>query len=178
MYAVSFIYFNLSLHGFFLNPFKATYFSPKIMTFFHWYHRQRLTFPSILLISLSPRSLTCHPDRCYHQKFNPKTLYFHHLAGDRVVVVHEDVSLNENAIQTTIHHRSIVPRGHLARGSVSKMLRYIYATPPNGTISGDAKQILPLTGVSSVCFGTRMLYPVWLCSCHPCNLTLILLLYH
>ena len=66
--------------------------------------------------------------------------------GGRVEAVHEEASLNENAIRTTIHHRSLVTRGRLARGSVSQILRYIYAPPQNRPRSGDAKQILPLTG--------------------------------
>ena len=116
------------------------------MDFFHHYHRQRLNFPSNLSIYLSPMSVTFCSDRCYHQKFNPEPSYFHHLAGGRVKEVHEEASPNENEKRTTIHHQSLVPRGGLARGSVPQMLRYIYAPPQNRPRSGDAKQILPLTG--------------------------------
>ena len=71
---------------------------------------------------------------------------FHHLLGGMVTEVHEEASPDENSIQTTIHHQSLVPRGHLTRGSVSQMLRYIYAPPQNRPRSGNAKQILLLTG--------------------------------
>ena len=86
------------------------------MAFFHRYHRRQLTFPSKFPISLSPTSVTTHLDQCYHLKYIPKTSYFHHFAGGRVAAVHEEASPNENTKWTTIHHRSLVPRGRLARG--------------------------------------------------------------
>ena len=115
------------------------------MAFFHRYHRRRLTFPSKLSIYLSPTSVTCRLYHYLHRKFNTKPSYFHHLVGGRVVAVHEEASLNDNRIRTTIHHQSLVPMGRLARGSVSHMLWVIYAPHQNRPRSGDAKQILPLT---------------------------------
>ena len=128
---------------------RQVFFSPRKMAFFHCYHRRQLTFPSNLSIYLSPTSVTCRSDLCYHRQFNPKPLYFHHLVGGRVAEVHEEASPNENAKRTTIHHLSLVPRGGLARGNVPQILRYIYALTQNRPISGDAKQILPLTGDSA-----------------------------
>ena len=48
----------------------------------------------------------------------------------------------------TDHHSSSIsrPQGHLAIGSVSRMLWYIHTPPHNRPISQDAKQIIPLTG--------------------------------
>ena len=115
---------------FLFHPFKASFFSPRTLALFQCYHRRRLTFPSNLSISLSPTSVTCHSDRCYHQKFNPKPLYFHHLGGGRVAAVHEEASPKENTKRTTIYHKSLVPRGRLTRGGASQMLQYIYAPPP------------------------------------------------
>ena len=66
---------------------------------------------------------------CYHRQFNTKPSYFHHLEGCRVAAVHEEASPNENAKRTAIHHQPLVPRGRLARGSVPKILWYIYAHP-------------------------------------------------
>ena len=43
----------------------------------------RIEFPSNLPISLSPTSVTFSSDCCYHQKFNPKPSYFHHLVGGK-----------------------------------------------------------------------------------------------
>ena len=97
-------------------------------------------------ISLSPTSVTCHSYCCHHQQLNPKPSYFHHLAGVRLEEVHEEASPNYNAIWTTIHHRWLVTRGGLERGSVSQMLRYIYFLPQHRPRSGYYKQILPLTG--------------------------------
>ena len=108
--------------------------------------RLGIEFPSNLPISLSPTSVTFSSDCCYHQRFNPKPSYFHHLAGGRVVAIHKEASPNENAKRTTIHHRSLVHKRRLARGSVPQMLQYIYAPPQNRPISGGAKQILPLIG--------------------------------
>ena len=125
---------------------RQVFLSPRTMDVFHCYHRQRLYFPSNSSISLSPTSVTCRWDRRYHRQFNPKSLYFHHLAGGRVAAVHEEASTNDNAIRNNIYHRSLVPRGRLARGGVPQMLRYIYAPPPNRPISQDAKQILTFTG--------------------------------
>ena len=73
-----------------------------------------------------------------------------------MAVVHEEASPNENAKRTAINHRLIVPRGRIARGIVPQMLRYIYAPSQNRPISGDAKQILPLTGDSVVLANARM----------------------
>ena len=66
--------------------------------------------------------------------------------GGRVAAVREEASLIDNAKRTSIHHSLLVPTERLARGNVPQMLQYIYApTPPNCPISGDTKQILPLT---------------------------------
>ena len=129
------------------------------MAFFYRYHCWRLSFPSNLLISLSPTSVTTRSDRFYHWQFNTKLSYFHHLTGGRVASVHEEASLNDNAKRTAIHHRLFVPRGRLARGSVPQMLWYIYAPPQNRPRSGDAKHILPLTGDAALLVRTRT--PKW-----------------
>ena len=71
------------------------------MDFFQCYHSQQLTFPADLSISISPTSVTCRLDRCCHRQFNPKPLYFFHLAGGRVTVVHEEASPNKNKKRTT-----------------------------------------------------------------------------
>ena len=122
MYALSFIYHNLSPHCFPFSYFQGKFFSPRTMTFFHCYHRRRLSFPSNLSISSSPISVTTCSNSCYHWKFNPKPSYFHHLVGGRVPAVHEEASLNKSVKQNTIHNLSLVPRGWLARGSVPQML--------------------------------------------------------
>ena len=111
------------------------------MDFFHCYHRQWISFPWNLSISASPTSVTTHSYRCYRQKFNPKLSYFHHLEGGRVSAVHEKASPNENAKQTAIHHRSLVPRGRFARGSVPQMLCYIY--PPSPPDRGVLNRYFP-----------------------------------
>ena len=149
MYAVSFIYTNLSPHFFFFILSRQVFFSPRTMAFFCHYHCRRLSFPSNLSISLSPTSVTSCLDRFYRWQLNTKPSYFHHLLGVRVVAVHEEASLNENAKRTAICHRSLVPRGQLSRGSVPQTLWYIYAPPQSRPISGDAKQILPLTGYAA-----------------------------
>ena len=115
------------------------------MAFFQRYYHWRLNFPSKLSISLSSTSVTCSLDCCYYWKFNTKPLYFHHLAVGRVAVVHEEASPNENVKRTNIHHRLLVPRGRLARGSVSKVLWYILAPPQKRSRSGNAKHIRPLS---------------------------------
>ena len=110
---------------------------------FHRYHRRQLTFPSNLLISLSPTSVTCRSDRYYHQKSNPKTSYFHHLTGVRVSEVHEEASPNDNANEPSINHWSLVPRGRLTRGSVSQLLWYIYAHPKTAPDQGMLNRYIP-----------------------------------
>ena len=73
MYAVSFIYYNLSLHWFPFSSFQGKFFlSQMIMAPFHRYHHQQFTFPSNLLIYLLPTSVTTRSDHCYHRQFNPK----------------------------------------------------------------------------------------------------------
>ena len=123
---------------FLFHPFKESFFSLQ--------GQWPFVFSIKMIDLLSPTSVTTHSDRCYRQQFNPKPSYFQHLAGGRVAEVHEEASLNDNAKRTAIHHRSLVPRGRFATGSVPQMLRYIYAPPQNLSRSGDAKQILPLTG--------------------------------
>ena len=123
------------------HPFRASFFLSKDNVLFHCYHRRWLSFPSQLLISLSPTSVTTRFDRCYHPKFNPRPSYFHHLAGGRVAAVHEEGSPDENIKRTAIHHQSLVPWGMLARRSVPKMLRYIPPQPPP-TIPPPYKGIL------------------------------------
>ena len=109
---------------------RQVFLYPRTLAFFHCYHRRLLSFPWNLSIFLSPMSVITCSDRCYHWQFNPKPLYFHHLAGGSVAAVHEEASPNENEKRTAIYHRSLVPRGRLARGSVPQMLRYIYAPSP------------------------------------------------
>ena len=46
---------------------------------------------------------------------------------------------NENVKLTTIHHRSLSPRGRLASGSVPQIIRYIYALPQNLPRSGNCQ---------------------------------------
>ena len=132
MYAVSLMYSNLSPHCFPFLSFQGKLFlSPRTMAFFHRYHCRRLYFPPNSSIYVSPTILTTSLNRCYHRQFNPKPSYFHHLAGGRVAAVHEEPNPNENSKRTSIHHRSLVPRERLARGSVPQILRYIYAPPQN-----------------------------------------------
>ena len=110
LYAVPFIYQNLSQHCFPFSSFQGKLFlSPRTVAFFRRYHRWRFSFPSNLSISLSPTSVTTCSDRCYHRQFNPKPSYFHHMTGCRVVAVHEEASPNENLKWTAIHHRLLVP---------------------------------------------------------------------
>ena len=123
---------------------------------FHRYHRRRLPSPSNSSIFLSPTSVTTRSVHCYYQQLNPKPLYFYHLAGVRVAAVQEEASLNEKSKRTAIHHQLLVPSGRIVRGSVPQMLRYIYAQPQNRRISGDAKQILPLTGDAAALVPARM----------------------
>ena len=124
------------------------------MAFFHRYHCWWLSFPSKLSISLLPTSVTTRSDCCYHQQFNSKPSYFHHLVVGRVEAVHEEASPNYNAKRTAIHHRFLIPRGRLVRGVVPKFSD-IYTPPPQTPPrSGDAKQILSLTGDAAV-FGAR-----------------------
>ena len=144
---------------FLFHPFKAIFLSPRTMAFFHCYHRRQLTFISNLSISLSLTSVTTRLDRCYHQQFNPKPSYFHHLADGRLAAFNEEASPNENAKRTNIHLWSIVPRGRLARGSVPQIIWYIYTPHQNCLISRDAKQILPVTGDATALARERM--PGW-----------------
>ena len=130
MYAVLFIYQNLSPHCYPFHSFKVSFSLSKDNGLFHSYHRRIFSFPSNLSIYLSPMSVSTRSYRCYHQKFNTRPSYFHHLGGGRVAAVHEEASPNYNAKRTVIYHRSLVPRGRPARGSVPQMLRYIYAPPP------------------------------------------------
>ena len=120
MYAVSFIYPNLSPHCFHFSFFQGNFFLSKDNGLFHRYHCRRLSSPSNLLISLSPKSVTTRS-------------YFHHLEGGRVAEVHKEASSNYIAERTAIHHRSRVPKGWLTRGGVPQMLRYIYAPPAKKT---------------------------------------------
>ena len=69
---------------------------------------------------------------------------------------HEEAFPIENAKRTAIHHLSLVPRVRLARGSVTKIIRYIYAPTQNRSRSGDAKQILPITGDAAVLVRAHM----------------------
>ena len=131
MYAVSFIYSNSSRHCFPFSSFQDKFFFFKDNGLFHRYNRRWLSFPSKLLISLSPTSVTTRSDSCYHQKFNPRPSYFHHLAGGRVAAVQEEASPDNITKRTAIHHRSLVPWGLLTRRSVQQMLRYIPPPTPN-----------------------------------------------
>ena len=157
--------------------------SPRTMAFFHRHHRRHLSFPSNLSISLLPTTVTTRSDCFNHRQFNTKPLYFHHLSGGMVSAVHEEASLNENEKRTAIHHWSLVPKGRLTGGSVTQMIRYIYAPPQNRPSSGDAKYILPLTGdaaalahgwgvemfsLKHVCCDTGTITPhrKWLCILH------------
>ena len=137
---------------------RQVFLSPRKMAFFHRYLCRRLSFSSKSSIFLSPTSVTTRSDLSYYRQFNRKLFYFHHLVGGRVAAVHEEVSLNKNEKRTAIHHRSLVPRGPFARGSVPQMLRYILP-PQNRPRSRDAKQILPLTGDSAALARTRMRMP-------------------
>ena len=93
MYAVSFIYINLSSHCFpFFILLSKLFLSPRKKAFFHRYHHRLLTFPLNFSIALSPTSVTCHSDFCHHWQFKLKPSYFHHLAGVSVAVVHEEAS--------------------------------------------------------------------------------------
>ena len=160
MYAVSFIYSNLSPRCFPFSSSQGKFFlSPRTMAFFHRYHRWRLSFPLNLSIYVSPTSVTTRSDFCYHWTFNTKPSYFHHFVGGRVTAVHEESPPNDNAKRTAICHRSLVPRGRLARGSVPQILQYIYTPPQNRPRSGDAKHIIPLTGDAAVLARVRM--PKW-----------------
>ena len=83
MYAVSFIYTNLSPHCFPFSSFQGMFFiSQRTMDFFCRYHCQWLSFPWNLSISSLPMSVTTLLDCCYHWQFNPKHSCFHHLAGE------------------------------------------------------------------------------------------------
>ena len=104
------------------HSFKASFFPPRTFAFFHHYHCRWFSFPWNLSILSSPTSMTTCSDLCYHKQFNLKFVYVHHLAGGWVAVVHEEASPNENAKRTVIHHQSLVPRGWIARGSVTQML--------------------------------------------------------
>ena len=128
------------------HPFKTSFFLSKDSGFFSPLPPSTIEFSIELINSLSPRSVTCSSDCFHHRQFNTKPSHFNHLEGGRVAAVQEKASTNENAIRTTIHHWSFVPRGRHPRGSVSQMLQYIYAPPQNRPISGDAKQIIPLMG--------------------------------
>ena len=121
MYAVSFIYYNLSSHFFPFSSLQGNLFlSPRTMDFFHRYHHRQLTFPSILSISLSPMSVTTRLDCCYHRQLNPKPSYFHHFVDGRVAVLHEEASLNEiqNGPPLIIDHPS--PGGGSREGVLHK----------------------------------------------------------
>ena len=140
MYAVSFIYSNLSLHCFPFSSFQDKFSLSKENGIFYRYQCRGLSFPSNLSISSLPMILNTRSDCCYHLQFNPKPSYFHHLEGGRVAAVYEEASPNENEKRTCIHHRSLVPRGRLTRGSVPQMLWYIYAPLQNRPRSRDAKR--------------------------------------
>ena len=91
MYAVSFIYQNLSSHYFpFFILLRQVCFSPRTIDFLHRYHRRRLNILSKSSISLSPTSVTYRSDCCHHPQFKPNLSYFHHLVGVRAAAVHEE----------------------------------------------------------------------------------------
>ena len=121
------------------------FFSPRTMAFFHCYHRRWSSFPWNLLVSSSPTSVTTRSDRCYHWQFNPKPSYFHNPAGGR------DGSgpwggLPEQECKTDRHSSSVARPQGAAREEEGSTNAPIYICPPPPPRSGDAKQILPLTG--------------------------------
>ena len=137
MYAVSFIYSNLSPHCFLFHPFKTSFSLSKENGLFHHYHRRRFSFQLKLSTSLSPTSVTTRLDCCYHRQFNPKPSYFYHLAGGRVKEFHKEASSNDNT-KTDRHSSSIArPQGAACEGECyTNALIYIQPTPKPPHIRG------------------------------------------
>ena len=162
---------------FLLHTFKATFFSPRKMDFFQRYHCWRLTFPSNLSVYLSPTSVTCRSDFCHHRKFNPKPciLTIWRVAGCQWFMRTPPQMRMQYGPPLIIDNSS--PGGVSQEGVFHKCSDIYTPNPKTSPDQGMLNRYLP-SRETPQSLGTRMLYHVWFCSCHPCNITLLFHLYH
>ena len=174
MYAVSFIYSNLSPHCFPFSSFQSKFFSIRGQrNFFNVTTVNDHLFRGFYRFPHCPRiwPLVRIP---VIKQFNPKALYFRHPAVYKVgwqrSMMRPPRTRMKNGPPFIINRLS--PWGS-SRGGVFLKCSNIYTPhPKTDPYQGMLKIYLPSRETPHI-LGTRMLYHVWLCSCHPCDITLL-----